>query len=69
MGSPPAPPTPPNPSGPSAPSSRVIRVLRFIETRALPRGWVDLFRQIALFVGALLLYDLVRGIVDSDNPY
>jgi membrane-associated phospholipid phosphatase len=66
MGSPPAPPTPPNPS---VPSSRVIRALRFIETRVLPRGWVDLFRQIALFAGALLLYDLVRGIVDSDNPY
>jgi CDP-diacylglycerol--glycerol-3-phosphate 3-phosphatidyltransferase len=45
------------------------RVLRFIETRVLPRGWIDLFRQIVLFVGALLLYDLVRGVVDSDNPY
>ena len=45
------------------------RVLRFIETRLLPRGWMDLFRQILLFVGALLMYDLVRGLVSSVNPY
>jgi PAP2 superfamily protein len=45
------------------------RVLRFIETRLLPRGWMDLFRQIVLFVGALLMYDLVRGLVAGDNPY
>ena len=45
------------------------RVLRFIETRLLPRGWVDLLRQILLFVGALVLYDLVRGLVSSGSPY
>ena len=45
------------------------RVLRFIETRLLPRGWMDLLRQIVLFAGALLLYDLVRGLVAGDNPY
>ena len=45
------------------------RVLRLIETRLLPRGWMDLLRQILLFVGALVLYDLVRGIVAGDNPY
>ena len=45
------------------------RVLRFIEGRVLPRGWMDLFRQIVLFVGALVSYDLVRGLVAGDNPY
>jgi membrane-associated phospholipid phosphatase len=45
------------------------RALRLIEARLLPRGWMDLLRQIVLFVGALLLYDLVRGIVAGDNPY
>ena len=45
------------------------RVLAFIEARLLPRGWIDLLRQILLFVGALLLYNLVRGIVAGDNPY
>ncbi len=45
------------------------RVLAFIEARLLPRGWVDLVRQVLLFVGALLLYNLVRGIVAGDNPY
>src|SRR3984885_7620647 len=45
------------------------RCLRFIEARLLPRGWLDLIRQILLFVGALLVYDLVRGLVSSDNPY
>ena len=45
------------------------RGLQFIEARLLPRGWLDLIRQILLFVGALLVYDLVRGLVSSDNPY
>jgi membrane-associated phospholipid phosphatase len=45
------------------------RRLRVIEARLLPRGWMDLLRQIVLFVGALLLYDLVRGIVAGTNPY
>src|SRR5579884_2399477 len=45
------------------------RRLRVIEARLLPRGWMDLLRQIVLFVGALLVYDLVRGIVAGDNPY
>jgi hypothetical protein len=45
------------------------RRLRLIEARVLPRGWVDLLRQIALFGGALLLYDLVRGLVEDGNPY
>ena len=45
------------------------RGLRFIEARLLPRGWMDLIRQIVLFVGALLVYDLVRGSFEDGNPY
>jgi hypothetical protein len=32
----------------------------------LPRGWVDLARQIALFCGAYWLYRVVRGLTDAD---
>jgi membrane-associated phospholipid phosphatase len=39
------------------------RRLRSIETRVLPRGFKDLGRQLALFLGAFVLYDLVRGLV------
>jgi hypothetical protein len=42
---------------------------RWMETRVLPRGWVDLFRQIGMFALAFLLYDLVRGLVAIGNPY
>ncbi|MBV8432461.1 MAG: phosphatase PAP2 family protein, partial [Solirubrobacterales bacterium] len=42
---------------------------RFIEAKLLPRGWTDIFRQILLFVGAFLLYDLVRGAVLDGNLY
>jgi hypothetical protein len=45
------------------------RVLRWIDARVLPHGWTDLLRQIVLFVGAFLLYDLVRGLVDNGNLY
>jgi len=45
------------------------RTVRWIEARVLPHGWADLLRQIALFVGAFLLYDLVRGLVADGNPY
>ena len=34
-------------------------------TRRLPRGWIDLLRQILLFCGAYWLYRLVRGQVDG----
>ena len=43
--------------------------LELIERRVLPRGWRDLFQQIALFAAAFLLYDLVRGIVANGNLY
>jgi membrane-associated phospholipid phosphatase len=45
------------------------RRLAWIETRVLPRGWTDVFRQLLLFVGAYLLYQLVRGLVDGGNGY
>jgi PAP2 superfamily len=41
----------------------------WIEAKLLPRGWADVLRQIALFVGAFLLYDLVRGLVLGGNLY
>jgi hypothetical protein len=45
------------------------RALRVVETRLLPHGWKDLIRQLSLFVGAFLLYDLVRGLVGHGNLY
>jgi len=39
------------------------RAIRLIDTRVLPRGWKDLGRQIMVFVGLYLLYELVRGLV------
>src|SRR5690242_20355688 len=44
-------------------------VLHWINVRVLPHGWRDLLRQIALFVGAFVLYGLVRGLVDGGNLY
>jgi hypothetical protein len=41
----------------------------WIQNKLLPRGWTDLFRQIVLFVGAFMLYDLVRGLVSDGNLY
>jgi membrane-associated phospholipid phosphatase len=45
------------------------RRLRLIGARALPRGWTDLFRQILLFGGAFVLYNLVRGLFDGHGTY
>ena len=45
------------------------RGLGSIEARVLPRGFKDLFRQIGLFVGACVLYNIVRGLVDGGSPY
>ncbi|HEY2652847.1 MAG TPA: phosphatase PAP2 family protein [Solirubrobacteraceae bacterium] len=42
---------------------------QWTESKLLPRGWVDLFRQIAVFLVAFALYDLVRGLVSIGNPY
>ena len=43
--------------------------LREIETRVLPRGWKDVARQLLLFVGAYVLYQLVRGLVDTGDVF
>src|SRR4051794_23543320 len=43
------------------------RRLRIIESRFLPRGWNDVIRQILLFVGAYVLYQLVRGLVNGND--
>ncbi len=41
--------------------------LRNIEARVLPRGWADVLRQLSLFLGAYLLYQVVRGVVDGND--
>jgi membrane-associated phospholipid phosphatase len=33
----------------------------------LPRGWGDLFRQLGIFAGADLAYDVVRGVADGKH--
>jgi membrane-associated phospholipid phosphatase len=38
---------------------------QWVEAKLLPRGWVDPFRQFALFLAAFTLYGLVRGLVHS----
>jgi hypothetical protein len=38
---------------------------RRLEARVLPHGWIDVFRQIALLVGAYFAYGLVRGLVEG----
>jgi membrane-associated phospholipid phosphatase len=43
------------------------RRLRHVEARVLPRGWGDVLRQVSLFVGAYLLYQLVRGVLDGND--
>jgi membrane-associated phospholipid phosphatase len=45
------------------------RALRFIEARVLPRGWMDVIRQILLGVGAYVVYMVVRGLTDGGNLY
>jgi membrane-associated phospholipid phosphatase len=41
--------------------------LRHIDTRVLPRGWPDVVRQVSLFLGSYLGYQLVRGVVDGND--
>ena len=33
----------------------------------LPKGWVDALRQVGLFVGAYVLYQVVRGMVNGND--
>jgi membrane-associated phospholipid phosphatase len=39
---------------------------RVLQARLLPKGWLDVLRQVALFAGAYLAYRLVRGLVQGD---
>jgi membrane-associated phospholipid phosphatase len=41
------------------------RRLRLIEARVLPRGWSDVAKQLLLFAGAYVLYQVVRGLVSG----
>ncbi|MBV9819856.1 MAG: phosphatase PAP2 family protein [Solirubrobacterales bacterium] len=43
------------------------RALAATEHRLLPRGWRDALRQVLLFVGTYLLYQIVRGLVDGND--
>ena len=43
------------------------RRLRHIEARVLPRGWADVLRQLSLFLGAYVGYQVVRGVVDGND--
>jgi membrane-associated phospholipid phosphatase len=43
------------------------RSLRHIEARVLPRGWSDVIRQLSLFLGAYLGYQVVRGLIDGND--
>jgi hypothetical protein len=44
----------------------VVARARLIQARVLPRGWLDVLRQVALFAAAYLAYRLVRGLVEGD---
>jgi membrane-associated phospholipid phosphatase len=43
--------------------------IRWIEAQVLPRGWRDVFKQVALFLAAYLVYQLVRGLINDGSPY
>ncbi len=45
------------------------RRLRVIDQRLLPHGWRDVIRQLALFLGAYMLYQVARGLVDGGSGY
>lgn len=41
----------------------MVARLRLLQARILPRGWLDVLRQVSLFGAAYLGYGLVRGLV------
>jgi hypothetical protein len=43
------------------------RHLKTIGTRWLPHGWGDAVRQVLLFLGAYVAYQVVRGLVDGND--
>jgi len=38
---------------------------RLLQARVLPKGWLDVLRQISLFLAAYLAYRVVRGLVEG----
>jgi PAP2 superfamily len=44
----------------------MVARLRLLQARLLPRGWIDLLRQLAIVAGAYFAYSLVRGLVQGD---
>ncbi len=46
--------------------SAMLARARVLQARLLPKGWLDVLRQIALFGAAYLAYRLVRGLVEGD---
>jgi hypothetical protein len=40
------------------------RTVGEVERRYLPRGWADLARQVAIWLGFLLVYQIARGLAD-----
>jgi membrane-associated phospholipid phosphatase len=44
-----------------------VRQLRKFSAKVLPKGPLDALRQVGLFVGAYLLYQLVRGLVNGND--
>lgn len=47
--------------------SSVVDRVRRLPGELLPNGWVDAVRQISLFCGAYLLYQLVRGLINAND--
>jgi membrane-associated phospholipid phosphatase len=43
--------------------------LREFEARVLPRGWFDVLRQVSMFAGVYILYQIVRGLISTGNLY
>jgi hypothetical protein len=43
----------------------MVARLRLLPARVMPKGWLDLLRQVLLCVGAYLAYSLVRGLVEG----
>ena len=43
-----------------------MTAIALVGRRFLPRGWMDLLRQFAIWFGFLLAYQLVRGVADRD---
>ena len=47
----------------------VVSTVVAVGRRHLPRGWSDLGRQLAIWFGFALIYQIVRGIVERGLSY